>query len=163
MNENQKRAFTGLLAFVVLAGFTTFHIWAFWHLVKSDQKLTLNPDLSTVMTAVSGVIAAVVAMAFKAELAMPHASGTEAPTSNAQKVMSTLKNFITPDKYFSLETMTTLYVLCYFLTGITALIMTLVVDPTIIPDLTKNHGLACSGLIIAIAKSFFSLAPAPRT
>jgi hypothetical protein len=151
MTANQKSTFAACIAFCLLLGFVWFHLWAMGHREQIPQ-----PELVTFVVTASGLVAAVVAMSFGEKVQAADAEAAP-PTTEAKRVMSAIGSLFTARQFWSLETMTTLYVTFYFLTGIAALVMTLIHGSTGVHEVTKNHGLSCSGLILAIARSFFSV------
>ena len=121
----------------------------------AHRELIPKPELITFVVTASGLVAAVVAMSFGEKVQADPA--TAPPTTEAKRVMSAIGSMFTARTFWSLETMTTLYVTFYFLTGGAALVMTLIHGSTGVHEVTKNHGLSCSGLILAIARSFFAV------
>ena len=171
MPTNLVRFLAGLIAILALSGFLILYgagISICLH-HRHEPMHKFGDAYVYVATALAGLVGGVAAMLFNeklpdappvpkpnppspsADFATPSASGVHAS-------ITALRNSITGSTTDVLRTVSAAYVIVYFATGFMAVSTWIIVaDNT--PDLIKNLALIVIGLFVAIARSFFNIAP----
>jgi hypothetical protein len=163
MSKQVRRLLAAAVAILVIIGFGILYGYAFWRTWAGQYNPA--PQYIYVATALSGLVAGIVAMIFdqklpdqppkpgknrSASIGNSKASGWRAGLSALRGSVTIVPN---PDL---LEIVSVAYVLLYFTAGIAA-IATWIISKDNTPDLVKNLALISLGLFVAIARSFFDV------
>jgi hypothetical protein len=165
-SANWRRWFAAAVALVVLAGFLYVYwramVWAFQSVEKPAK---FDGAYIYVATALAGLVGAIVAMIFNEKLPEPahieDRSGPKQPRASRaapgpRAALFALRRSVVPSQLQILSFMSAAYVLGYLLTGIAAIAVWVMLGDRA-PDLIKNLALISIGLLIAIARSFFTV------
>jgi hypothetical protein len=172
MPPEYVRFFMGLVALIAVIGFIILYIKAIYRTWTKPPVVTFPPQYVHVATALAGLIGGVAAMIFNENLppepgpgtppaASASAEGTRAApleisskTGPEAATTALLRSVVPQEGIISLSFVSVIYVACYFLTGLGAIITWLAYGEQT-PDLVKNLALISIGLFVAIARSFF--------
>jgi len=169
LNQNLLRVFAGLIALALIAGFLFmygFIIWKCWN-ATDCSKISVTPQFVYVATGLAGLIGGVVAMMFNEKLPVTTQSVASAGANNGQVVSATGADatiraataVLTPSARDALQSISVLYVIGYFATGLAAIITWVMIEIEVL-DLIKNLALITFGLLLAVARSFLTVPPA---
>jgi hypothetical protein len=171
MNPKLMRVFAALIAIALIAGFVLMYgyiIWKCWHSADCG-KYPVTSQFVYVATGLAGLIGGVVAMMFNEKLPVTSQSATDAPANGGQVASASGANatfqaaaaVLTPSARDALQTISVLYVVGYFATGLAAIITWVLINGEVL-DLIKNLALIAFGLLLAVARSFLTVPP-PQT